>query len=129
MVQDADTGNLVMVPVIRASFSQLGITRPQRIDHAPDGHDVPDRRAYRAWAEPQPREERYLPAFHNSVPEQGYSGCPRESWDHQEPCGQTSASSSRNHQDDGTAIHETTNPARGWGATDPAHEGGATDPW
>ena len=31
MVQDADTGNLVMVPIVRTSFSQLGITGPVRV--------------------------------------------------------------------------------------------------
>ena len=35
MVQDADTGNLVMVPIVRASFSQLGITGPQQNEYAP----------------------------------------------------------------------------------------------
>ena len=47
MVQDADTGNLVMVPIVRALFSQLGITGSQRNEYAPAGPSAFDHYCYR----------------------------------------------------------------------------------
>ena len=70
MVQDTDTGNLVMVPIIRASFSQLGITRPLQNEYAPMGPPapdhywqdaMPDHHSYHPWEEPWAHEDCYPP--------------------------------------------------------------------
>ena len=76
MVQDVDTGNLVMAPIVRASFSQLGITRPQQNEYAPAGPSAfdccrqdtaPGRHSYHQPTDPWNRDGHHLPAFHNSA--------------------------------------------------------------
>ena len=76
MVQDVDTGNLVMVPIVRASFSQLGITRPQQNEYVPAGPSAsdrywqdtaPGRHSYHQLADPWNRDGRHPSAFHDSA--------------------------------------------------------------
>ena len=76
MVQDADTGNLVMVPIVHASFSQLGITGSQRNEYAPAGPSasdrywqdtMPGRHPYHQPADPWNHDGHHPSAFHDSA--------------------------------------------------------------
>jgi len=138
MVQDADTGNLAMIPIVRASFSQLGITRPQRQEHTPVSHVAPDRygqgtapghHSYHPREEPWAREDRYPPAASYPAPRRGHPNRPRERRDRQEPRGQPSARRSQDRRDDDTTGGVATDPVMGWGTADSATGWGASDPW
>ena len=137
MVQDADTGNLVMVPIVRASFSQLGITGPQQNEHAPTGPSAsdrywqdtaPGRHPYHHTADPWNRDGHHPSAFHNSVHGHSQSSCPRERLDCHESHGQPSASRSQGHRDDDATAQEAMGPTKGWGS-DPAAGWGTSEPW
>ena len=137
MVQDTDTRDLVMVPTVHTSFSQLGITRPQRNGYAPAGPSAFDRyqqdtapghHSYHQLTDPWNHDGRHPPAFHNSAHGHSQSSRPRERQDRQESRGQPSASHSQGRQDDDTTAQEAMDPTMGWGSN--STEGwGATAPW
>ena len=137
MVQDADAGNLVMVPIIHTSFSQLGITGPQWNEYAPAGPSAfdcywqdtaPGRHSYYQPTDPWNRDGCHPPAFHNSVHGHSQSSRPRERQDHQESHGQPSASCSQGHRDDDVTAQEAMDPTMGWGSNS-TMGWGATAPW
>jgi len=125
MVQDADTGNLVMVPIVRASFSQLGITRPQLNEYASMEDAAPDRHSYRPREDSWAREDRYPPTSSGTAPGQSSFRRPRGRQDRQESRSQPSTSRQRSRQENDAAA---TDPATGWGSNSAAGWG-ATDPW
>ena len=136
MVQDADTGNLVMVPIIRASFSQLGITGPPRNKYAPAGPSAsgrywqdtaPGRHPYPQPADPWNHDDRHPSDYRDSAHGRGRSDRPRDRLDRHESHGQPSASRSQGRQDDDTTAQGATGPNRGWGP-DPAVGWGASEP-
>ena len=137
MVQDADTGNLVMVPIVRASFSQLGITGPPRNEYAPAGPSasgrywqdtMPGRHPYHQPADPWNRDGRHPSAFHDSTHRRSQSDRPRERLNRHESRGQPSASRSQGRWDDDATAQGAMGPARGWGP-DPTAGWGASEPW
>ena len=137
MVQDADTRNLVMVPIVCTSFSQLGITGPQRNEYAPAGPSasdhywqdtMPGHHPYHQPADPWNHDGRHPSAFHDSMHRRSQSNCPRERWDRHESHGQPLVSRSQGHQDDNATAQDTMGPTRGWGSG-PAVGWGASEPW
>ena len=137
MVQDVDTGNLVMVPIVRASFSQLGITRPPQNEYTPTGPSasgrywqdtVPGCHPYPQPADPWNRDSRHPSDFCNSTHGRGQSDHPRERLDRHEFRGQPSVSRSQGRRDDDATAQGATGPSRGWGP-DPAAGWGASEPW
>ena len=137
MVQDADTGNLVMVPIVHASFSQLGITGPPRNEYTPAGPSAPGRywqdtapgrHPYPQPADPWNHNGRHPSAFRDSTHGRGQSDCPRERLDRHESRGQPSASCLQGRRDDDATVQGATGPNRGWGP-DPAAGWGTSEPW
>ena len=137
MVQDADTGNLVMVPIVHASFSQLGITGPLRNEYMPAGPSAsgcywqdtaPGHHPYPQPADPWNRDGHVPSDFRNSVHGHGQSDRPRERLDRHKSRGQPLASCSQGHRDDDLTAQGATGPNRGWGP-DPAAGWGTSEPW
>ena len=137
MVQDAGTGNLVMVPIIHASFSQLGITGPQQNEYAPAGPSAfdhyrqdtaPGCHSYHQLTDPWNCDGHHPPAFHNSVHGHSQSSCPRERQDHQGSHGQPLVSRSQGCQDNDMTAQEAMDPTMGWGSSS-TMGWGTTAPW
>ena len=134
MVQDADTGNLVMVPIVRASFSQLGITRNEYVRAGPSASDhywqdsAPGRHLYHQPADPWNHDSRHSSAFHDSVHGRSQSNRPRERRDRHESRGQPSASRSQGRRDDDAMAQDAMGPTKGWGS-DPTAGWGTSEPW
>ena len=137
MVQDADTGNLVMVPMVRASFSQLGITGPLQNEYAPAGPSasgrywqdtVPGHHPYPQPVDPWNHDGRHPSAFRDSAHGRSQSNRPRERLDCHESRGQPSASRLQGCRDDDMTVQGATGPNRGWGP-DPTAGWGASEPW
>jgi len=136
MVQDADTGNLAMIPIVRASFSQLGITRPQQSNPMPAAHSAPshyrqetapNRHPYPPREDHWVQEDRYPRSSYHSGPRQGHSRRPRENWDRQESRGQPSEGRSQERRSDDATGWGASDPTTGWGAAGSATGWGTTD--
>ena len=137
MVQDVDTRNLVIVPIVRASFSQLGITGPLQNEYTPAGPSasgrywqdtMPGHHPYPQPADPWNCDSRHLSAFCDSTHRRGQSNHPRERLDRHKSRGQPSASRSQGCRDDDVTVQGATGPNRGWGP-DPAAGWGTSEPW